>query len=348
MPDPAGTRAPAGKDRRPGGFPKLRRARPAADSAADQLPLRRRRRGSPPRRCRSERRVHPAEAAAPPAEPPGGSRRPRGSPVPASAGGVQPPPVAGAPPPNFLPPPPYPAAGIPAAGTPPPVPRAQAPPAAPPQTRRRPSRRRGPGMPDAPDAAPVTGPARPDATRRRIASPGFSIPGHASAGGGYNPFGYGSRAQHFSARAWAPPPPTAPAPPRRRRRSRTRTWRPRRCPRRRPPPMSAPGVPSTDRPAHPAAQPQPAQQQQGGGCQVGSAQNLVIDLATPMTEETQKMLCKEKLNIVVVASECAPFAKTGGLGGNVALQGFGLIRMVVMPRYKLRRRHRRGGSDHST
>jgi starch synthase len=49
--------------------------------------------------------------------------------------------------------------------------------------------------------------------------------------------------------------------------------------------------------------------------EVGSAANpVVIDPNAPMDADTQKLLCKEKLNIVVVASECAPFAKTGGLG----------------------------------
>ena len=50
-------------------------------------------------------------------------------------------------------------------------------------------------------------------------------------------------------------------------------------------------------------------------------------------------LCVEKLNVVVVAAECAPFAKTGGLGDVAkalpkALQRRGHRVMVVMPRYE--------------
>jgi starch synthase len=50
-------------------------------------------------------------------------------------------------------------------------------------------------------------------------------------------------------------------------------------------------------------------------------------------------LCAERLNIVVVAAECAPYAKTGGLGDVAAalpksLQRRGHRVMVVMPRYK--------------
>ena len=58
---------------------------------------------------------------------------------------------------------------------------------------------------------------------------------------------------------------------------------------------------------------------------------------TPADEED--LLCAEKLNVVVVASECAPFAKTGGLGDVAkalpkALRHRGHRVMVVMPRYE--------------
>ena len=177
--------------------------------------------------------------------------------------------------------------------------------------------------------------------------PGFSIPGHAAESGGYNPFGYAGPSDSNAAPSSsleAPPPPTPPAPP-----PPTTAQQnayvapPAMTAPPAPPPMSAPGVPGTARPAHiPPPNPNLAQQQQQvvEVGQVGSAQNpLVIDPNAPMTEETQKMLCKEKLNIVVVASECAPFAKTGGLGDVAAalpkgLQARGHRVMVVMPRYK--------------
>ena len=59
----------------------------------------------------------------------------------------------------------------------------------------------------------------------------------------------------------------------------------------------------------------------------------------PVDPNAPKPLCAERLNIVVVASECAPFAKTGGLGDVAAalpkaLQRRGHRVMVVMPRYK--------------
>ena len=49
--------------------------------------------------------------------------------------------------------------------------------------------------------------------------------------------------------------------------------------------------------------------------------------------------CRERLNIIMVASECAPFSKTGGLGDVMqslpkALAGRGHRVMVVAPRYK--------------
>ena len=60
---------------------------------------------------------------------------------------------------------------------------------------------------------------------------------------------------------------------------------------------------------------------------------------TPLDEDGEPALCAERLNVVVVASECAPFAKTGGLGDVAAalpkaLQRRGHRVMVVMPRYK--------------
>ena len=54
-------------------------------------------------------------------------------------------------------------------------------------------------------------------------------------------------------------------------------------------------------------------------------------------EEAPK--CKEKLNIIMVASECAPFSKTGGLGDVMQSLPKGLAKrghrvMTVVPRYK--------------
>ena len=283
-----------------------------------------------------------------PPKPPAPRAEPTFQPPPVT---FQPPPVAGAPPPNFSPQPPVPPPPVP----PPPVPKAQAPPAAPPQMPPPPPvpQARPQGMPDAPETAPpppVTGPARPDMTPKAPSlPPGFSIPGHAADGGGYNPFGYAGPSDSNAAPSSsleAPPPPTAPAPPPPTTAQQNAYVAPPAMPAPpAPPPMSAPGVPSTARPAHiPPPNPNLAQQQQQQQVvevgQVGSAQNpLVIDPNAPMTEETQRMLCKEKLNIVVVASECAPFAKTGGLGDVAAalpkgLQARGHRVMVVMPRYK--------------
>jgi starch synthase len=58
-----------------------------------------------------------------------------------------------------------------------------------------------------------------------------------------------------------------------------------------------------------------------------------------ITKTTTEMLCREKLNIVMVASECAPFSKTGGLGDVMqslpkALAKRGHRVMTVVPRYK--------------
>ena len=65
------------------------------------------------------------------------------------------------------------------------------------------------------------------------------------------------------------------------------------------------------------------------------AKSVVV--APPRVEEPPK--CREKLNIVMVASECAPFSKTGGLGDVMqslpkALAARGHRVMVVVPRYK--------------
>jgi starch synthase len=59
----------------------------------------------------------------------------------------------------------------------------------------------------------------------------------------------------------------------------------------------------------------------------------------PVQPNEPELLCAEKLNVVVVAAECAPFAKTGGLGDVAkalpkALQRRGHRVMVVMPRYE--------------
>ena len=66
-----------------------------------------------------------------------------------------------------------------------------------------------------------------------------------------------------------------------------------------------------------------------------------VDPATgaPVDPAAPELLCAEKLNVVVVASECAPFAKTGGLGDVAkalpkALRHRGHRVMVVMPRYE--------------
>lgn len=62
-------------------------------------------------------------------------------------------------------------------------------------------------------------------------------------------------------------------------------------------------------------------------------------VAATAKEEAPASKCREKLNIVMVASECAPFSKTGGLGDVMqslpkALAERGHRVMVVVPRYK--------------
>ena len=71
----------------------------------------------------------------------------------------------------------------------------------------------------------------------------------------------------------------------------------------------------------------------------GVAGTVAGTAAAGINTVEEVLLCKEKLNIVVVASECAPFAKTGGLGDVAAALPKALRRrghrvMVVMPRYK--------------
>ena len=264
----------------------------------------------------------------------------------------QPPPVAGAPPvppPTFHPPP---AANPPV--PPPPMPQASAaaptpmppPPMPPPQMPQTSFLQ----MPEAPTEAPppVTGPARPDmAPREPALPPGFTIPGGGGAGGGYNPFGVVNSDSNAMP---APPPASMPAPPPPVTAQQNAVTAPPAMPAPpAPPPMTAPGVPSTSVPDTHVPPPNPnaaiqqrrnAQNQVLEVGEVGSAANpVVIDPNAPMDADTQKLLCKEKLNIVVVASECAPFAKTGGLGDVAAalpkgLQARGHRVMVVMPRYK--------------
>ena len=278
------------------------------------------------------------------AAPPAAKPEPTFQPPPVT---FQPPPVAGAPPvppPTFHPPsvanppvPPQASAAAPTPMPPPPMPPPQMP-----QTSFL-------QMPEAPTEAPppVTGPARPDmAPREPALPPGFTIPGWGGTGGGYNPFGV----VNSDSNAMAPPPTSMPAPPPPVTAQQNAVTAPPAMPAPpAPPPMTAPGVPMTSVPDTHVPPPNPnaaIQQRQNAQNQVlevgevGSAANpVVIDPNAPMDADTQKLLCKEKLNIVVVASECAPFAKTGGLGDVAAalpkgLQARGHRVMVVMPRYK--------------
>ena len=70
-----------------------------------------------------------------------------------------------------------------------------------------------------------------------------------------------------------------------------------------------------------------------------SASRVGVVAEAAATEEAPAPKCREKLNIVMVASECAPFSKTGGLGDVMqslpkALAERGHRVMVVVPRYK--------------
>jgi starch synthase len=60
--------------------------------------------------------------------------------------------------------------------------------------------------------------------------------------------------------------------------------------------------------------------------------------ASPPEEPAAKPLCKERLNVVMVAMECAPWSKTGGLGDVAgalpkALARRGHRTMCIAPRY---------------
>ena len=140
----------------------------------------------------------------------------------------------------------------------------------------------------------------------------------------------------------APPPPMAvppPAPPPR--------------PATAPPPMTAPAhVPLPAPPPAPPSAPAPTfvdmSTEEGAARAAQLVEPEVVPLpegavdpvtGMPVDSNTPPPLCAEKLNVVVVASECAPFAKTGGLGDVAkalpkALQRRGHRVMVVMPRYE--------------
>lgn len=134
------------------------------------------------------------------------------------------------------------------------------------------------------------------------------------------------------------PPPAAPTTPM----NAATTAPPQRAPMPAAPPQRAPMPAPPPQPRAPAPAPMNAAPAAPAAVKVFSPEVVVNPppgMDTPLDPNAPAPLCAERLNIVVVASECAPFAKTGGLGDVAAalpkaLQRRGHRVMVVMPRYK--------------
>ena len=188
-------------------------------------------------------------------------------------------------------------------------------------------------MPPPPEPpAPMAAPPPPPAPPPPAPAPPVQLPPDFIPGGG-------AAVQNSMSAMPAPPapPPPMPAPP---------PAPPPPMPAAPPPPRPATAPPPATAPAHapPPVVPAPTfvdvSTPEGADFAASLVEPEVVELPDGTFDPAEpELLCAEKLNVVVVASECAPFAKTGGLGDVAkalpkALQRRGHRVMVVMPRYE--------------